>query len=475
MKAMAKEPLSRYQTAGELADDLRRFVEDRPVRARRPTPIGLLARWARRKKAIVGAAAVSFACASLAGAGLLFVENARTRQALQELQTTRESERQALRLAFAGSDIVASRALEKIVSNSSSIDAADAEFCRRALSHYETICLRYAGDRELRRLTAAAEHRVGFLRRLLKLDGAQDRLARSVELFEQESRANPGDRDVLTSLSAALDDLAAARESLGERRASGDLSNRALEVRRELVTRYPDEPSYRLSVAMTIAHRIGQMLEQGNRQKAIELCKEFVAMDDNAMGLGAGEAQRRNTIAWQLAAAKGLEPEAYDKALELAQGCRAGAQPTAVLEHPWRRCLPIGERSRSRGRFRTFDRTLGRRRSLRLASVGPCSRSARRNVPGKRILQTRALLDRQGSSNRARARPLLEGSGRSLGTLTTHSKYLSIRDSSYDLVCAGSSVHALLYGPAALVGRSKRGLRTGMKAKASCSKPLIIT
>ena len=39
LKAMAKEPERRYATARELADDLRRFLEDRPIRARRPGPL----------------------------------------------------------------------------------------------------------------------------------------------------------------------------------------------------------------------------------------------------------------------------------------------------------------------------------------------------------------------------------------------------------------------------------------------------
>ncbi len=41
MKAMAKEPAARYATSRELADDLRRFLEDKPIRAQRPT------RWER--------------------------------------------------------------------------------------------------------------------------------------------------------------------------------------------------------------------------------------------------------------------------------------------------------------------------------------------------------------------------------------------------------------------------------------------
>src|SRR5262249_39172177 len=50
-KAMAKEPAERYATAKELADELRRFLEDKPIRARR---VGLGQRavlWARRRPA----------------------------------------------------------------------------------------------------------------------------------------------------------------------------------------------------------------------------------------------------------------------------------------------------------------------------------------------------------------------------------------------------------------------------------------
>ena len=37
LKAMAKSPDERYATAGELADDLERFLKDEPIRARRQT------------------------------------------------------------------------------------------------------------------------------------------------------------------------------------------------------------------------------------------------------------------------------------------------------------------------------------------------------------------------------------------------------------------------------------------------------
>ena len=50
LKAMDKEPGSRYQSADDLADDLRRFIEDEPIQARRISIAGRLVRWARRNQ-----------------------------------------------------------------------------------------------------------------------------------------------------------------------------------------------------------------------------------------------------------------------------------------------------------------------------------------------------------------------------------------------------------------------------------------
>ena len=66
LKATAREPGDRYATAGELADDLRSFLDDRPIRARRTGPIEHLTRWCRRNKMV--AAMTSVAAATLLAA-----------------------------------------------------------------------------------------------------------------------------------------------------------------------------------------------------------------------------------------------------------------------------------------------------------------------------------------------------------------------------------------------------------------------
>jgi serine/threonine protein kinase len=54
LKAIAKDPAHRYQSAADLAEDLRRFGDDRPVRARRVTAPERLWRWCRRNPLAAG-------------------------------------------------------------------------------------------------------------------------------------------------------------------------------------------------------------------------------------------------------------------------------------------------------------------------------------------------------------------------------------------------------------------------------------
>ncbi len=49
---MAKDPADRYATAAEMAEDLRRFLDDRPILARRPTLADRAGKWVRRHRAL---------------------------------------------------------------------------------------------------------------------------------------------------------------------------------------------------------------------------------------------------------------------------------------------------------------------------------------------------------------------------------------------------------------------------------------
>ncbi len=70
LKATAKEPEARYATAQELADDLKRYLEDKPIQAKRPTLVQRAAKWARRHRPAVCSAAVGLLIAAVVAAAI---------------------------------------------------------------------------------------------------------------------------------------------------------------------------------------------------------------------------------------------------------------------------------------------------------------------------------------------------------------------------------------------------------------------
>jgi serine/threonine protein kinase/WD40 repeat protein len=97
LKAMAKNATERYATAQELADDLRRFLEDRPITARRPTLFQRTRKWVRRHSAVVTTATVSLVVALAVTASILTVSNLEVRSALGDRTKALDERTTALR------------------------------------------------------------------------------------------------------------------------------------------------------------------------------------------------------------------------------------------------------------------------------------------------------------------------------------------------------------------------------------------
>lgn len=89
LRALEKNPLARYATAEELADDLQRFLRHEPTAARPLTALERTIKWARRRPATAALVAVSaLAILLLAGGG--WWSSARLRAALQASEQNRQ-------------------------------------------------------------------------------------------------------------------------------------------------------------------------------------------------------------------------------------------------------------------------------------------------------------------------------------------------------------------------------------------------
>ncbi len=97
IKATAKDPEARYATALDMAEDLRRFLADKPILARRPSLLDRGSKWARRHRALVGSAAVALVISVVA----LLVGNIRTARALRRSEASLATAREAVDLFLA--------------------------------------------------------------------------------------------------------------------------------------------------------------------------------------------------------------------------------------------------------------------------------------------------------------------------------------------------------------------------------------
>src|SRR5262249_26236018 len=87
LKALEKNPADRYQTAQEMADDLRRFLQHEPIRAKQPTWVQRGGKWLRRHPAVVPSAVVVLlllTAGSLLSTWLIWQERTRTGLALEK-------------------------------------------------------------------------------------------------------------------------------------------------------------------------------------------------------------------------------------------------------------------------------------------------------------------------------------------------------------------------------------------------------
>jgi hypothetical protein len=103
LECLHKEPARRFASASELADDLRRFLDGRPIRARRAGDLERLAKWARRRPAIAASlAALLVAMLGSAAATTYFAFRAGEQSAVARLVVDPPTRRPSARVGSAG-------------------------------------------------------------------------------------------------------------------------------------------------------------------------------------------------------------------------------------------------------------------------------------------------------------------------------------------------------------------------------------
>jgi eukaryotic-like serine/threonine-protein kinase len=280
LKAISKNPVDRYTTARELADDLRRFVDNRPILARRPTLPQRLRKLARRHPSVVVAGVVLLilvAAGSLVTAGLVEAAYQRERLRAEEAETQTRIAKQAVEEAKTQTHI-AQRAVAD----------AEAEFrvAQRAVNEMIEI-----GNDEL------AGHP--------QLDGLRKRLLMSTLVYDQECidrrRGDPAAQEELRETKARVEKVVAELavlegaglvNLLGQPAVLDDL--KVVGAERQQVSSLADRL---VKQADTMFRGLGKLTEEERRQRILDQVRaEEVAI--NAI-LTAEQVRRLRQIALQ--------------------------------------------------------------------------------------------------------------------------------------------------------------------------------
>jgi serine/threonine protein kinase len=141
LKAVAKAPEERYATAAELAADLRRFLDERPILARRPTLVERARKWMRRHPSFVAAALlllVGVVVALGVTTALVTRAEARTREAYEREQLRAEEAEKRFQLAQAAANDLIQVANEELADDPR-LERVRKRLLEAALTYYQQL------------------------------------------------------------------------------------------------------------------------------------------------------------------------------------------------------------------------------------------------------------------------------------------------------------------------------------------------
>jgi tetratricopeptide (TPR) repeat protein len=196
LKAIAREPEGRYASARDLADDLQRFLENRPIRAVRPTLWERLTKWCGRHKAVLRAAAVLGALAALglvACTVLIWREKEAAKASAVEAELQRERAEANFSQALLGAwELLQPVEDARLNDNSPKTSALRQELVKRGAKFFEGFVQEGSHDPIVRFESArACELLAGVYCAHQQVASAQEMTRRAVKLYEDLATEDP--------------------------------------------------------------------------------------------------------------------------------------------------------------------------------------------------------------------------------------------------------------------------------------------
>ena len=257
LKCLHKEPRKRYASAADLADDLRRFREGRPIRARRAGLLERLVKWARRQPAWTALGVVSaLALAALLGGGLWY--QARLRAAVGQADSNREradANRERADANYRHARQAINQMLDRLakfrVPGAPQVGVLRRELSKDALTFFQGIAEAEADADPAARFDIAKAYTLlgAILDAQSQSETGRESLNHARLLLEQLCAEDPANWDYRIELSLCLARLAACEAERGRLPECLRFHEQSLEVCRELCRLEPDNADCQRALA----------------------------------------------------------------------------------------------------------------------------------------------------------------------------------------------------------------------------------
>jgi serine/threonine protein kinase/Flp pilus assembly protein TadD len=270
LKAMEKNPAERYATAQDMADDLQRFLEDRPIQARRPSLVQVALKWARRRKSVVAAAAVTGLVALvLLLLGLLW-HNARLRDAADRERGLALEANQKRAFARRAVDRMFTEVAVKWLAVEPRSQKLQREFLEEALRFYQELARETGTDPSVRRELANAHRRMGSIYLTLgQPHRAEEALNQALPLAEPLAAEQPEDPECQIALAEILYGLANLKRMTSRPGEAEAACRRSGTIYRDLAARFPSAPDHGKKLAQAL-NMLGVVLRDLGRLREAE-------------------------------------------------------------------------------------------------------------------------------------------------------------------------------------------------------------
>ncbi len=294
LKAMARSPADRYPTATDLIQDLERWIADEPVSAYTETRGERLARWMRRHRTgVQAAAAILLSVALISSAAMLVVARAwRNEKAARQAAVESRSEavtrfRQAREsvdrwMTGAGHELGYYPDLQK----------TRLRLLEQAAADYESFVRMHSDDHDLELERGRTYVRLGHLRRTLEdPPGAQEAYETAEQIFAEAVRRRPEDPECEIDLADCQTNLGLVAAETHDHRTARRKYDAAIQQLKRLLARVPSDARARGSLATALLNR-GELLAGLTRldaaeqdlRRAIDIATQLVNQDPDATG-----------------------------------------------------------------------------------------------------------------------------------------------------------------------------------------------